>query len=181
MGLADKAIFSLVQGQASKVKGGGITLSASGVRLAEARLKALPDKLRFKHLRSIYNAACRPLLKHAREDAPTDDGALQRSLIKKVRINKRRQYALVGAEYSIAPHAHLVEFGTVARFRKQAGGWFDEERGMGRFTNASTGTMPPRPFMRRAFEATKRIVQNTIEKGLLRALQKEANKTGRLL
>ena len=56
----------------------------------------------------------------------------------------------VGVDYKIAPHAHLVEFGTKARTRKKRG---------------STGTMPAFPFMRPAFESTKeRVLQAFVEK-----------------
>lgn len=51
-----------------------------------------------------------------------------------------RIFLLIGAA---APHAHLVEFGTVQRFHE---------------SGKSTGTMPMKPFIRPAFDAKKQEV-----------------------
>ena len=90
--------------------------------------------------------------KEARKNAPVKTGNLKRGIVSK--INKRtavfsdKGSAYVGANYKIAPHAHLVEFG------------------------ARGGEMPAQPFMRPAIETKKHEAGQAIEADLLKRIKK---------
>lgn len=69
----------------------------------------------------------------------------------------------VGVDYKIAPHAHLVEFGTGER--KQGTSSRKNRTIIKKWGGRRTGKMPAFPFMRPAFESTKeRVLQAFVEK-----------------
>jgi len=89
----------------------------------------------------------------ARRLAPVKEGNLKRSIVSKV--NKvAGQFngtgsAYVGVDYSIAPHAHLVEFG------------------------ARGGQMPAHPFMRPAIDAKQAEAARLIDADLQQRIDKK--------
>lgn len=97
-----------------------------------------PQKLK-KVQRKALTAGARIMRKAYKEEAPKGEtGNLKRSAMFKVRVDAFAGTAVakVGSDARIAPHAHLVEFGTVTRFLKKGG---------------TTGKMPPNRFATRAF------------------------------
>lgn len=104
--------------------------------------------------RALADAA-EPMAKAARALAPKDSGELRESISASTRANvkgrlrnKNLRFAFVGPSYSkfdqhYAPHAHLVEFGTAARYHKD-----------GKYV----GQAPAQPFMRPAFDQYKQEV-----------------------
>lgn len=62
-----------------------------------------------------------------------------------------RPAAGAGVDYAIAPHAHLVEFGTSARHQKS-----------GKYT----GIGPAKPFLRPAIDESKESVMEIIRRGI---------------
>lgn len=63
-----------------------------------------------------------------------------------------------------APHAHLVEFGTVERFHE---------------SGKSTGSMPAQPFIRPAFDNTKDKMLGTIKSELTDEIERTAKRHAR--
>lgn len=138
----------------------GIGVRVFGEEVVARRMRDLPTKLVRKHMRAAYSRGATALIKETRRRVPEKTGELKRSLTRRIRVNKTRHYALVGADYSIAPHQHLVEFGTAERHRSSGG---------------STGAAPPQPYMRPALEAKKRDIARIIIRHLIVGLRKEAN------
>lgn len=139
----------------------GVRFNVTGAGVVRRRLAELEPKLRRKYMRQALTKAATPLLRRAKELVPKDEGKLKRSLRKKIRVNPKKTYGIVGAEYSIAPHQHLVERGTVARTHK---------------SGKSTGVMPARPFMRPAWMATRRVVASILNRVLIAGIRTESNK-----
>lgn len=85
-----------------------------------------------------------------------DPGSLRRSIVAKTfkGESKEAPAAFVAIDYSIAPHAHLVEFG------------------------ARGGQMPAQPFFRPAIDGNRRQVVSIIKDGLRKTIGKEAQKIG---
>ena len=80
---------------------------------------------------------------HARANAPEGPtGNLKRSIVAKTlqRRGDAPAPALVAIDFRIAPHAHLVEFGTAERIGP---------------TGKSSGIMPAEPFFRPAWDSEK--------------------------
>lgn len=149
---------------AKKAANIGSTIDARvfGEEVVARRLRGLPNNLIRKYLRAAYSRGATILIREARRRVPKKTGTLKESLTKKIRVNAKSHYALVGADQAIAPHQHLVEFGTAPRERSSGG---------------STGAAAPRPFLRPALESRKREVARALIRHLIRGLRKEANVT----
>jgi HK97 gp10 family phage protein len=75
------------------------------------RLRELGPKIARKHGRKAVRAGAKPVLDEARRRVAVDTGALKKSL--RI-VSAKPRGSTVGAQVrSLAPHAHLVEFGTV--------------------------------------------------------------------
>ena len=115
-------------------------------------LKSLNNVLTVGELGFSAGIGADIIAKEARTNAPVKTGNLKRGIVSK--INKRtaafsdKGSAYVGANYKIAPHAHLVEFG------------------------ARGGEMPAHPFMRPAIETKKHEAGQAIEADLLQRIKK---------
>jgi HK97 gp10 family phage protein len=109
-------------------------------------LKELGPRLARKHGQKAVREGLKPVLAEARRLVPVDTGALKRSL--RVRNKRSRRRDAVGAEVSAtAPHAHLVEFGTVK--------------------------MAPQPFLRVALDANRQEVLDRMAEQLARGIEQE--------
>jgi HK97 gp10 family phage protein len=85
--------------------------------------------------------------------SPTGDtGRLKRAQKTKWKTyrNSGSTIAVVGADYKVAPHVHLVEWGTADRYRKKMAQF--PKRGF-------TGRMKPARVFQRAFESIRSAVQ----------------------
>ena len=160
---------------------GLIDIKIDNHRVVMERLRTFPDKVINRHLRAAYVAAAKVIKKEAELLVPVDQGALKSSLKIKVKWGRKKKYALVGADYDIAPHQHLVEFGTVERFRSKT------QAGRGRgflaklaralfLRGGSTGRMPATPFMRPAFDYKKRTAARILIQRLVTGIRRESNK-----
>lgn len=120
------------------------TLVFKGIKEIELLLDALPKRVGEKQLQKVLRKNARPLIARGRELVPKRKGAVAKSLGTiagrgqgkgvSVYVGPRRSAAFSG--YA----AHLIEFGTAARVRKDG---------------RSTGSMPASPFWRPAWEQTK--------------------------
>lgn len=113
-----------------------VTYKLVGMKAVLRKVDKLPAVARKRVMRKGVNAGAQLVLKAARRLAPVDEGGLKKSLRKKSGrfFNDATSYMDV---IPAAPHAHLVEFGTVERETK---------------TGASRGVMPAQPFMRPALD-----------------------------
>jgi len=146
----------------------------------EKMLAEAPAKLRRKHVRRAVSFAITPVLKAARKLAPRDTGDLKRYLKRKIKSYSKNAtiFGMVGPEKHKAPHAHLVEFGhrivvggTVARKDGSLKGG-GKNRGAGRVV----GFVPPRPFLRPAFQQNKENMLRRYRQKLIEGLNKEFKK-----
>ena len=140
------------------------SLKMVGFKEMDALLQAIPRQLAGQGVASGMRRALQPVAAAARSYAPG-------SLSERIRIaptikagqqaqslekpGKGRRVMYVG---STAPHAHLVEFGTVERFLAKA--YIRTKNYRGRMKSIkidgrSTGIMPPDPFLRPAWDANK--------------------------
>lgn len=88
--------------------------SITGGRELDAFLQQLPVKVERNILRSALRAGGNEFKKDVQQNAPVDEGDLRRSVRVSTRSKKGTVYAYVKIGGRKAPHAHLVEFGTVA-------------------------------------------------------------------
>ncbi len=118
-------------------------------KLGDAVKGSQPERLFLRAAKSIRDAA-----REAAPEGPT--GNLKKSIVARVLSRKGRKSApaMVGINFRLAPHAHLLEFGTVK--------------------------MSPRPFFRKSVIAMQERVNQIIAKGFKRIIDKQA-KLGRIV
>ncbi len=116
-------------------------------KLGDAVKGSQPERLFLRAAKSIRDAA-----RDAAPEGPT--GNLKAGIVARILDRKGRKVApaMVGINFRRAPHAHLLEFGTVK--------------------------MSPRPFFRQAVINTQQRVNDIIAKGFKRIIDKQA-KLGR--
>ncbi len=98
------------------------------------------------------NEAAEVVAGMVRAQAPVGPTGNLRRGVQTKRLSRSDVYpatTLVGVDYGIAPHQHLVEFGTGPRYAKGTG--------------AYRGQMPPQPFFRATIDAARGVI-----KGILR-------------
>ena len=123
-------------------------LDLKSFRAVEKTTEAVLDQIERRGMKDALMKAATPMVKKTRELATTQTGSLRKSIGKKGSTNRAKQ----SAEVKIGPrkgfrfkgrkpssYAHLVEFGHI---QKTPGG-------------TVTGFVPPKPFMRPAFESEK--------------------------
>lgn len=136
------------------------SMKVTGFRELDTLLQAMPRRLAGPGVAAGMRKALQPVAEAARAYAPGSldtririaptikAGQMLQSLEKP---GKGRKVMFVGCT---APHGHLVEFGTGARYQKN-----------GRYT----GIMPPDPFLRPAWDAHK----DEVLRGLADAIRVE--------
>ncbi|HUT12396.1 MAG TPA: HK97-gp10 family putative phage morphogenesis protein [Thermoguttaceae bacterium] len=129
-------------------------------------LDALPAKIAFPILRKSLREGAKIFMKEARATAPQGPtGRLKRSF--KAISGKRRLHrveAYAKSDGNVAPHTHLVEFGTAERFLRTKSGKLK-----------STGIMRANPFMRRAWYRQRDRVERKIIDELGRGIERGAS------
>jgi HK97 gp10 family phage protein len=160
-------------------------MNVEGLKELDAALAELPKATGKNVMRRAARSALEPFASVASSLAPVGPvrktkkgiipgGRLKRSvnvstaLSKRQRRLARRESAIEGkasitvhAGASLVRHAHLVEFGTKERFHKKTG--------------KSVGSMPPRPFMRPAWDSTKIQVLTIFQKEMWAEIKKSAD------
>jgi len=103
-------------------------------------------------LRAISRKGAHIIKLHIQQHAPQGPtGNLGRGVV--VKEETRKTGAFVAMDYRIAPHAHLVEYGTVEREPLETEVLYDEKTG--KFYGKEAAPMPKDPFFRRGTEAGK--------------------------
>lgn len=157
-----------------------VRMELEGVRELTANLEQFTNAVAKNITSRALIKAAAPMVEAAKAGAPSDTGNLKDSITASNRLRQRTRkrkdqaFAYVGPSYSksdqdYAPYAHLIEFGTAARYHKS-----------GKFV----GQTPANPFLRPAFDATAQKVilnfrdefENEITKAAKRAERKARRK-----
>lgn len=123
-------------------------LALKGLDDLNQQLAKMVDEATGKELKDALMSGAIPLRDEAKRIAPMKTGRL-RSAIFADRGDENRPSVLVGVNYKIAPHAHVVEFG-----------------------HAGPSPAPPKPYMRPAAANTSATVYGNIRKGFGKIIAK---------
>jgi HK97 gp10 family phage protein len=107
-----------------------------------------PGKPMYKAAKEVYIKAALVVRDEARRRAPVKTGALKKSIFA-AHGNENKPNALVGVNYRIAPHAHLIEYGSMKN--------------------------RPYPFFRPGISASANEVKKIIETGLKKIVEDAAS------
>jgi HK97 gp10 family phage protein len=144
----------------------GATLT--GAKELEKALKTLGERTQRKVTRQAVNAACTPILKAARANAPEESGLLKEAMAKKI-VTYPEQMTIVGiigpdtqtkGEFNGEPrwpakYAHLVENGHI---------------------NPQGEYVPPHPFLRPAYDSTEAQALGVMKEKMGKGIEREAAK-----
>lgn len=141
-----------------------------GLKELDTMLRQLPKAMGKTVLRKALKKAAIPIRDAAKEKVPRGPtGNLEESITIATRLTKSQRRGQIRQKDTVevfvgstAPHAHLIEWGTVERFRKGSRG--------------ATGKMPAVPFLTRAWDATKKEAWNILKKELANELVKAAER-----
>lgn len=139
-----------------------VTISITGLKEIDTVLKRMPRELTHRVLGQAHADALKPLVEKAKLLAPEGPNG---NLVDSIGPEKLSQRSATNiGEVQAGPRrgrrhkgqaGHLVEYGTRQRRTRKG---------------SNRGTMPRKPFMRPAFEATKAIVENNIATSIGRKL-----------
>ena len=151
-----------------------------GMKELDKMLKELPKSTRKTVVRNSLKKAAKPIADAYKRNIPQSGRATGKTLADRVEITSKlkpsqrsfgpRDRTMVEMFVgSSAPHAHLVEFGTGPRYQKETGRY--------------TGSMPPNPYLRNAFDATRRqaleILRDEMWKNIMRSAERIRKKAVR--
>jgi len=147
----------------------GFNVKVIGDQQLLRKLGSMKRRAKTTIQRKGVRAGSTPIVKAFKGAAPV--GATKR--LRRAQTRKFKTYAntgtsiaVVGADYSIAPHHHLVELGSAERFRKS----FKNAPGRG-----YTGKMPAARVFEKAFEQTKHEASHALEETIRREVEASAN------
>lgn len=120
---------------------GGVKLSGFGG--LDRKLKKLPEDIAKKALKKAVRAGGQVILDDASRRVPVRTGRLKKSL--RVKVRKSSRHGAIAKIGTNAPHAHLLEFGTVR--------------------------MGARPYMRPAFDSKREAAVDEICKELKKQIR----------
>lgn len=133
-------------------------LQVSGLKGLERDFKRLPRKMTKKVVNEAMKDGARVIQQVAVGLVPVDEGNLKKATasskaIREAPRTRERFHVQFLPDYDIAPHAHLVEFGTVGQ--RRSGGGVMANKETGEFFGRVVGPMPAQPFIRPAFDSQK--------------------------
>ncbi len=136
-----------------------IEIDVKGLEELRRRVGSILTVLDGRDVENVLVGGARVILAEARRRAPRGPtGNLIRSI--KAKKGRRRgrlfSIAFCAVDRKIAPHAHLVEYGTGPRYQKRP--------------KKYVGEMPAKPFFRPAVEATKAEVALKVNRGIMQLL-----------
>lgn len=154
-----------------------------GMKALDKLLQELPGKVSRKVQRKVVTAMSTPVLKAYRRNVKSlvgkVSGRLAQAPARKIKTYPRTQSAVAivgpkletGGRQKVAPHAHLVEFGTRARHTRTG-------------TPKRTGRMPAYAPLRKAYDVNlpslKRIAHRKMAEGIKAEAKHLARKHGTL-
>lgn len=144
-----------------------VSIDTSQIQVLEDFFEGLSNLDQRRIFLASFRKAARPLVSAAKSNSPVNTGNLSRSF---GTLAVPGEIAIIvgakkGGGYK-GWHAHLVENGTVARFRKTKG-------------NAPTGRIRGTHFFEEAFNQTQQEMYSTIEQDWLEEIDKFIIKTNR--
>lgn len=153
-----------------------VEMKLTGVADLVRTLNSLKRGVRNKISRGPLAKAGRAVAKEAKSRAPVDTGALRRSLTSVVRTGRSGVYVMVGPETGTKKNKR-----TGITSKTAFGKWLDNQGIKNRpanyahlveFGHAGPHPAPPRPFFRRAIEASKSKVIAILREGIKENLAK---------
>jgi len=124
-----------------------VRVKVLGQRVLAKRIKELGDKIDGREVAKIHLLAANAAAKIIRAEAPRGPtGNLQRGVVTGVFKNRprKKRAAFVLVDRRIAPHLHLIEFGTAERRHK---------------SGKSVGRVKPNPFFARGRNKSRPVVK----------------------
>jgi len=159
---------------------GAFSFQLSGVKELTKLLDQLPTvAMRKTVIRNALKKAGQPIAEAAKANAPVVTGKLRDSIKVSTSLiasqRKGRQNRSVVTVYvgSSSPLAHLVEFGTVERILKEPRQVFFNGRWA---VIRTTGYTPPNPFLRTAWDSTKRVALKVFAEEMEQQIYKAARR-----
>lgn len=145
-----------------------IKLVLSGDDDIRRKLEKLGKRVATAVQKKALRAGSTPVLQAFRSVAPVGKtGNLKRAQTRKFKTYPSGiSVAVVGADYRIGPHAHLIEWGTQERYRKK----FQGKPGRG-----YTGFVRPTQVFTKAFQAVRAHAESAMENTLITELEKEVS------
>jgi HK97 gp10 family phage protein len=94
-----------------------ITATLTGIQEIDDMFHKLSEELKVKFLRESMKESLDPIKKEVKEDTPVASGGLKKALTTRTKINTFTGFISGTVMYrrKKAPHAHLIEWGTVNR------------------------------------------------------------------
>lgn len=136
-----------------------------GGRELDDMLRTLAPKIHANIMRSALRAGANEFKKQAQATVPVDTGELRRSLAVSTRSRGGTVTATLKARGKIAPHAHLVEFGTKPHKIAPKGKKGALKIGINVVGAVSHPGSKPKPFFRPAFDSkASAAIQSTAAK-----------------
>lgn len=145
-----------------------LQIKVTGDKELIRKMQGLSKRMATSIQRKAVRAGSTPMLKAFRAAAPVGEtGRLRRAQTRKFKTyrNSGTSIAVVGADYSIGPHAHLVERGTVDRYRKKFASF--PKRG---FTGRVTGLRVFEKAFNGAAGTSKSVIETTFRAELNKAI-----------
>jgi HK97 gp10 family phage protein len=159
---------------------GAFSFQLSGVKELTKLLDQLPTvAMRKTVIRNALKKAGQPIAEAAKANVPVVTGQLRDSIKVSTSLiasqRKGRQNRSVVTVYvgSSSPLAHLVEFGTVERILKEPRQVFFNGRWA---VIKTTGYTSPNPFLRTAWDSTKRVALKVFAEEMKNELYKSARR-----
>ena len=145
-----------------------------GMEELENKLKKISQDLQGKYVTEKFMPAAQYAADQIRARAPQGPtGNLKRSIVaKKLEPKQFTATVITAIDRKIAPHAHLVEFGTSARFVKKKSVMVSKG---GDFFGTEVAPMPARPFFRPGWDAVKGKVEDMIKHGIKEIVEKDVH------
>lgn len=169
---------------ATRQQAKGYSFELKGLKEMIKLLDELPTVAMQKTVvRNALSKSCGPIVEAAKSSVPVVTGNLRDSIHVSRQLkpsqrdsNYRDRSSVTVYVGSSAPHAHLVEFGTVERV-------LDEPRIVtikGRTVKiTTTGFMPPNPFLRKAWDAMKSKALDMFAEQMREQIYKAARRLAR--
>ncbi len=127
-----------------------VTWELQGMEQLNRNLEKVIKSLSPEEIEPILLASAKQVADDARSNAPLGPtGNLKRGIVAKTlrRIGNEPAPSIAAIDFRIAPHAHLIEFGTVERHQK---------------SGKSTGVSPAHPFFRPAWDKNRGHIEEDI-------------------
>ena len=136
-----------------------MNVEIKGIEEIEMNIEKIAQKMEPDVVEGILLKQADRVRDVAISNAPQGEtGNLKAGIISKVIERRGNKYApaITAINFKRAPHAHLVEFGHIIKFSKRG---------------RPHGVVPPHPFFRPAWDASKEFVRESIEQEIKASIE----------